>query len=343
MHFYIKNFIISKYAQMCIKNKSYEKGMELLNYLASEEFEPAETFLKRGKLCRELLMLYEAYSDFTYVINNCTNNIEAYYERMKLNYDMGNFFEIITDANKLLEAEPDNFEYKRFKFIAFICTEQTELAKSYILNVFASNKYKTLHFLFNEAAQASASDEFAKALKILSVVELIDPDNPLKIFNEANIYHVAGEADKEKNMRQKLASFFPKYFISHFRFTDIYEERDLLEVLFLLELKIFDTQNSFAYPMNILEGYKNYMEGHITDAKEAFERAVKINPKKPEAYVLLAQTYQLMSGYDNSDYKTYAEENYRIAMEIYKSENLTAKMEYMKRQIKHLNSSLTFQ
>ena len=54
--------------------------------------------------------------------------------------------------------------------------------------------------------------------------------------------------------------------------------------------------------MKILEGYKNYIEGHIIDSKECFESAVNINPNKPEAYVLLAQTLQLMSGYDNPDY-----------------------------------------
>ena len=120
----------------------------------------------------------------------------------------------------------------------------------------------------------------------------------------------------------------------------MYTAKDLMEISFLLELKIFDKQNLFAYPMKILEGYKNHIEGHIIDSKECFEDAIKIKPDKPEAYVLLAQTLQLMSGYDNPEYKTGAEENYKIAMEIYKHENLNDKAEDMRRQLKHLNSNL---
>ena len=92
--------------------------------------------------------------------------------------------------------------------------------------------------------------------------------------------------------------------------------------------------------MKILEGYKNHIEGHIIDSKECFEKAIKINPKKPEAYVLLAQTLQLMSGYDNPQLRCDAEANYKTAMEIYANENLMDKADDMKRQIRHLNSSL---
>ena len=121
----------------------------------------------------------------------------------------------------------------------------------------------------------------------------------------------------------------------------MYEERDFMEISFLLELKIFDNQNLFSYPMVILEGYKNQMEGHIIDSKECFERAIEIKPEKPEAYVLLGQTLQLMSGYDNPEYKYDAEENYKKAMEIYERENVPSKVENMKRQIKHLNSTIS--
>ena len=141
---------------------------------------------------------------------------------------------------------------------------------------------------------------------------------------------------------KKIASVFPKYFISHFRFTDMYQDKDLMEICFLLELRIFDKQNIFAYPMSILEGYKNHIEGHIVDSKECFERAISINPNKPEAYVLLAQTLQLMSGYDNPEYKRDAEENYKKALELYQRDNLNDKAEAMRRQLKHLNSKLIF-
>ena len=123
----------------------------------------------------------------------------------------------------------------------------------------------------------------------------------------------------------------------------MYQERDYLETCFLLELKVFDKQNTFAYPMFILEGYKSHMEGHIIDSKEAFEKAVSINPNKPEAFVLLAQTLQLMSGYDNPSFKDEAEKNYKMALELYEKENLTQKADDMRRQIKHLNSTLSFQ
>ena len=338
----IKNYFIFCYVDKCIREHNYDLALEKLNYLINEGFMPNDTFLKRGKLCHKLLMLDDANADFTYIITNCSKKYEAYYERMKLSYEQGHYFETISDANKLLEQSPNCFEYKKYKFMAFICTGQIELAKEYIYHVFDFNKYQTIQFLFKETAYCVSADELAKGLKILDIVEMIDPDNPLKIFNEATIYQIANNPEKHNELMKRLASVFPKYFISHFRFTDMYTDRDMLETSFLLELKIFDTQNNFAYPMSILKGYKKYMEGHITESKEAFENAVKINPNKPEGYVLLAQTLQLMSGYDNPEYKKDAEINYRKAMEIYKMENLTDKSEDMKRQIKHLNSNLSF-
>ena len=122
----------------------------------------------------------------------------------------------------------------------------------------------------------------------------------------------------------------------------MYQEKDLLEICFLLELEVFDKQGLLLYPFRVLEGYKNYLEGHIIDSKECFEKAIRINPNKPEGYVLLAQTLQLMSGYDNPEYKKEAEENYKKAMNIYQQENLFDKVEDMKRQLQHLNSKLSF-
>ena len=49
-----------------------------------------------------------------------------------------------------------------------------------------------------------------------------------------------------------------------------------------------------------------------------------------------------MSGYDNPEYKKEAELNYQKAMEIYQKENLSDKVEDMKRQLRHLNSNLSF-
>ena len=338
----IKHILLSKSIDKNIQDNDFETALEKLNYLVKEEFKPAETFLKRGMLCAKLLMTDDAYSDFTYIITHCAEKLQAYYQRMHLNFEISNYVETISDALKILETEPENIDCKRLIFLSYVFLGQFENAKSFVLNCFENNKYKALHFLFNETAKFIAEDELAKALKILEIIDIIDRDNPIKILKEANIYGLAGDKEKENELIKKIDSAFPKYFISHFRFTDMYEDRDLLEISFLLELKVFDRQNSFAYPMYILEGYKKQMEGHILDSKEAFEKAIEVNPKKPEAFVLLAQTLQLMSGYDNPKYKQEAEINYRIAMQIYEKENLSAKAEDMKRQIKHLNSTLSF-
>ena len=106
-------------------------------------------------------------------------------------------------------------------------------------------------------------------------------------------------------------------------------------------MRNFDKHNLFNYQMALLEGYKNWEEGHIIDTKESFEKAISINPEKPEGYVLLAQTLQLMAGYDNPEYKEDAETNYKKAMEIYQRENSVSKVDEMKRQIKHLNSNIS--
>lgn len=338
----IKSLIALKSVDKYIKENNYELALKTLNNLISEEFKPAETYLKRGKLCHKLLMFESAYSDFTYVITHCIHKEEAYRARLFLNIEISNFAQAITDADKVLEFNPDDFEIKRTKFLALLYSLKDECAKNYVLEIFDNDKYRTIQFLFNETAINIAHDELAKALKMLDVIDMIDKDNPIKLLKEANIYGLAGESAKESEIMKRIDSVFPKYFISHFRFTDMYESRNLLEISFLLELKIFDSQNLFSYPMTILEGYKSQMEGHIIESKEFFERAIKLKPEKPEAYVLLAETFQLMSGYDNIEYKKEAEKNYKIAMDIYEQEKIPVKVEDMKRQIRHLNSNLSF-
>lgn len=336
----IKNLINFKSVDKDIAEDNYDLALEKLNFLIKEEYRPAETFLKRGMLCHKLLMLDDAYSDFTYVITHCANKDKAYFERMYLNYEIANYYEAILDANYLLSKDENNLNFKRIKFLSMTFSAQDEFAKNYALRIFDNNKYKTLQFLFQEAAIVIAADELAKGLKILNIIDMIDKDNPIKLLKEANIYGLAGQNEKQNEIIKRIDSIFPKYFISHFRFTDMYQEKDIMEISFLLELSIFDKQKLFAYPMKILEGYKNHLEGHIIDSKECFEAATKINPNKPEAFVLLAQTLQLMSGYDNPEYKIDAEENYKIAMEIYKRENLFDKADAMRRQLKHLNSNI---
>lgn len=334
----IKHLILLKSIDRDLSEKEYEIALDKLNFLIKEEFKLSETFLKRGKLCHKLLMYEDAYSDFTYIITHCAKKEEAYYQRLNLNFEMSNYYEAILDANKILNWDNDNFNIKRIKFLSYVYSSQEEIAKNYILSLFEFNKYKTIQFIFQEVALALAKDELAKGLKLLQVIDMIDKDNPIKLLKEARIYELAGKLDKKNDIIKRLDSIFPKYFISHFRFTDMYQDKDLMEICFLLELKIFDKQNLFAYPMKILEGYKNHIEGHIIDSKECFEKAVEINPQKPEGYVLLAQTLQLMSGYDNPEYMKDAEKNYKIAMDIYQKESLNDKAEEMRRQIKHIHS-----
>ena len=312
----IKYLMCFKSVDKNIAENNFDAALEKLNFLIKEEFKPSQTFLKRGRLCKKLLMLDDAYSDFTYVITHCAQKKEAYYERVFLNFEIANYYEAILDSNMVLSWDEDNFDIKRIK-------------------------YKTLQFLFNEIALVLAKDEFAKALKILEIIDSIDKDNPIKLLNESNIYALCGDKEKQAEILKKIDAVFPKYFVSHFRFTDMYQDKDLLEISFLLELSIFDKQGLFSYPMKILEGYKNHLEGHIIDSRECFEKAIKINPLKPEGYVLLAQTLQLMSGYDNPELKKDAEINYKKAMEIFQKQDLLEKAEDMRRQIKHLNSTLS--
>lgn len=336
----IKNLMCLKSIDKYIAEDNFELALDRLNFLISEEFRPADTFLKRGKLCKKLLMYEDAYSDFTYIITHCVKKDEAFFERLLLNFEMANFDGAIRDAETILNYDKDNFDVKRIKFLSLVYTSQENVAKDYILQIFDYDKYRTIQFLFKEVAIAISQDELAKGLKLLNVIDFIDKDNPIKLLKEANIYGIANQIDKQNEILAKIDSIFPKYFISHFRFWDMYQDKDLMQICFLLELKLFDKQNLFAYPMQILEGYKNHIEGHIIDSKECFERAIEINPNKPEGYVLLAQTLQLMSGYDNPEYKKDAEENYKIAMEIYQKEQLLDKAEEMKRQLRHLNSTL---
>ncbi len=336
----IKFIIADKTIDKLISEGQYEQALEKLNQLISSGYKPADTMLKRGKLCHKLLMTDDAYSDYTYIINYYPQKAEAYMARMVLNFDIGNYYEAIVDAARYEEYEPSTTQLKKIKFLSMVYTEQYDSAKDYILEIFELNKYKALQSLFNETAQIISEDDLSHALKILEVIDLIDKDNPIKLLKEANIYSIAGDKQRENAITLKLRTVFPKYFISHFRFTDLYEERDLLEICFLLELKNFDKENAFSYPMAILEGYRNYMQGHILDAKESFEHAIETNPQKPEGYVLLAETLQLMSGYTNSNYKELAEKNYKIAMQIYEDENLLYKAENMRRQLKHLNSDI---
>ncbi len=205
-------------------------------------------------------MFEDAYSDFTYIITHCAQKKEAYYERLYLNFEISNYYEAILDANMILTWDESNFEIKRIKFLSLVYSLQDGIAVDYILDLFKCNKYKTIQFLFREVALVLASDEYSKGLKLLEIIDYIDKDNPIKLLKESNIYGLAGDKAKQMEITKSIESIFPKYFVSHFRFTNMYEEKDLLEICFLLELNIFDTQGLFIYPMKILEGYKTILK-----------------------------------------------------------------------------------
>ena len=334
----IKHLLIFKSIDKDINEKKYDIALEKLNDLINSSFNLEETYLKRGRLCHMLLMYGEAYSDYTYNITHYPNNLHAYIERAKLCYEINNYKQAIEDATKVLEIEANNREMINIKFLSFIFLKELENAKNYILNVFQNNKYKTIQVVLEEVAISLTKNELGKGLKLLEIIDMIDKDNPIMLLKKANIYELAGDLDNSNKFLKDIDSAFPKYFISHFKLKKMYQPKDLLEIYFLLELKIFDKQNLFDYPMMILEAYKNHIEGHIIDSKEYLEKAIKINPQKSEGYVLLAQTYQLMSGYDKAEYMNEAEKNYLLALEIYQKENLPHKVEEMKTQLKHINS-----
>ena len=336
----IKYLFILKLAEKNINENKFEIALEKLNHLIREDYRPSVTYLKRGLLCKKLLMFKEAYSDFTYIIDNCADKVAAYYERLNLNFETSNYKEAIKDADIILKNFPEEAEVKKLKLLSFIYSNQDEYARGYVLSLFGNNKFKVIQYLLSETASVLSKDEYANGLKLLNIIELIDKNNPMKILKEASIYGLSGDKRREDELLQKIDNIFPKYFISHFKFYDMYQDKDPLEINFLLELEVFDKQHLLAYFMRVLEGYKNHLEGHIIDSKECFEKAIEINPNKPEAYVLLAQTLQLISGYDNPQYKEEAEENYKKALKIYSDSNLVIKAEDMKRQIKHLNSSI---
>ena len=224
----IKHLLLFKSVDKDIADNNFESALEKLNYLIKEEFKPSETFLKRGQLCHKLLMLEDAYSDFTYIITHCVKKEAAYKERIFLNFETGCFMESISDAAMLLEKTPCDFEIQKIVFLSLVFLNKMDEAKDYILGIFNNNKYKTLQFLFQEVAVLLADDELAKGLKLLDSIDTIDPDNPIKLLKEANIYEIAGDDNKKTEILKRIDSIFPKYFISHFRFTDIYQNKDIL-------------------------------------------------------------------------------------------------------------------
>ena len=171
---------------MCLKSvdknifeNNFELALEKLNFLIKEEFKLSKTYLKRGRLCKKLLMYDDAYSDFTYVIEHCAQKKEAYLERIMLNYEINNFFQAITDANTILTWDEDNFDVKRIKILSLIFSKQDEITKGYLMETFDFHKYKCIQFLFQEVAILLAKDEYSKGLRLLEIIDIIDKDNPI--------------------------------------------------------------------------------------------------------------------------------------------------------------------
>ena len=234
----IKFMMSLKSVDKLIADNNFDMALAKLNMLIREDFRPSVTYLKRGRLCKKLLMSDDAYSDFTYIIEHCSDKKDAYYERAFLNFEISNFYEAILDSEKILIFDENNYDAKRIKILSLIYSKQDRIACEYLNQVFDDSKYKIIQFLFNEVAMVLAQDEYSRGLRILEIIELLDKDNPIKLLKEATIYGFVGENEKQNMLLSKIDSVFPKYFVSHFRFTDMYQEKDLLEICFLLELSI---------------------------------------------------------------------------------------------------------
>ena len=87
----IKYLMCLKTIDKNILESNFELALEKLNFLIREEYKPSTTYLKRGKLCKKLLMYDDAYSDFTYIIGHCAQKKEAFFERLFLNYEINNW------------------------------------------------------------------------------------------------------------------------------------------------------------------------------------------------------------------------------------------------------------
>ena len=202
----IKYLMNLKTVDKNILDGNFELAFEKLNFLIREDYKPSETYLKRGKLCKKLLMYDDAYSDFTYILGHCSQKQDAYYERLFLNYEISNYYEAITDANIILAKDENNFDVKRIKFLSLTFSMQDELAKEYILQNFKYHKYKTIQYLFNEVALTLAKDEYSKAIRLLELIDKIDKDNPIKLLKEANIYGLVGNKEKQKEITLRIDS-----------------------------------------------------------------------------------------------------------------------------------------
>ena len=156
----IKYLMSLKTVDKNIIEGNFELALEKLNFLIREDYKPSITYLKRGKLCKKLMMFDDAYSDFTYVIGHCAHKKDAYYERLFLNFEINNFYEAITDANSILSWDKENFEVKRIRALSLIFSKQDDLALEYINVLYDFNKYRILRFLFKEVALVLAKDEF---------------------------------------------------------------------------------------------------------------------------------------------------------------------------------------
>ena len=154
----IKHLMCLKSVDKNIYENNFDLALEKLNYLIKEEYKPSETYLKRGRLCKKLLMLDDAYSDFTYVITHCAKKNDAFFERAFLNFEIGNYYEAIMDSNVVLGFDEDNFDIKRIKFLSYVYSLQDNFAKEYLLNIFDNHKYRTIQFLFQEVAIVLAND-----------------------------------------------------------------------------------------------------------------------------------------------------------------------------------------
>ena len=114
----IKQLFTLKSIDNLINNQNYDLALKQLNLLIYNGFRPCESYFKRAKLCRKLLMTEEAYSDLTSLIKNYEDNLNVYKERMELNFEIQNFKEAMSDSSRILKEFPEDKNAQRIYFLS---------------------------------------------------------------------------------------------------------------------------------------------------------------------------------------------------------------------------------
>ena len=113
----IKYLVTLKSIDKNISDGNFELALEKLNFLIKEEFKPSQTYLKRGRLCKKLMMYDDAYSDFTYrifdndgdlILDKFLNGINSLFDEFQDSY---------APSNSYQEKKIENYNYNWVKLL----------------------------------------------------------------------------------------------------------------------------------------------------------------------------------------------------------------------------------